>query len=394
MPALAAELIDLIISSLHSAALSRGQGAKNYLDKSQARQIAKCALVCRAWVPASRRILFYRVHVQTLTAHGFAKLFKKPERLTFLAYIRELEIKSSLSNHTWMRNVFPKIAKHLPFSVHTVALSGHTPYGMKPPFICAPLSGVTHFELVGTWKLKFADAVGCISGFPALEGLKIWLQEDWEDSAPPKPRLPPAETLRMLNVRVHDAEPLCEWMQESNAMISDLKVFFPHGSKKTSSESIARYIGSLASSLLSLALTFDTRINWNANMGPFPSVFLERNTRLQTLYVQSVPAHTTSLMKTAHLSTSLAITIVVPYPSNYRNEAQPPVTSDWAELDRMLELSARRLTLTRLVHTEADSHPVDGISEPIQQAFPLCVARGIVTESVEVDQRWYRIFKV
>ncbi|KAJ6498456.1 hypothetical protein C8R47DRAFT_1193909 [Mycena vitilis] len=392
MPALAAELVDLIISSLHSAALGRGQGAKNYLDKSEARQIAKCALVCRAWVPASRRILFYRVHVHTTIAHGFSKLFKKPERLTFLAYIRELEIKSGLSNHTWMRNVFPKIAIHLPSSVHVFALSGHTPYGMKPPFVCAPLGGVTHFELVGTWKLRFADTARCITGFSVLEELRIWLREDWEDRASPKPSLAPAETLRMLNVRVLDAEPLCEWMQESNVMISDLTVFFPYDSKKSSSQSIARYIGNLAWSLLSLALISDLRNIRDANLGHFPSDFLERNTRLRTLYVQSVPAHTTSIFKTAHLSASLeSVTIVVTYPKGHGNDAQPLVTSDWTELDSMFELSPYRLTLTHLSNSETDSHLMDGISEPLEQVFPLSVARGIVTEGVEVNQRWYWI---
>jgi uncharacterized protein (DUF1810 family) len=269
MPALAAELVDSIISFLHPIPLQRVHGIQNYLDKPAATHVAKCALVCRDWVPSSRRVLFYRVHVRQNTAYGFAKLFNRPQRLTFPSFIRELELRDGIAEHRWMKTVFPKIAKHLPSSIHTVLLTAR--YGSSPlqSLAIPSLRGITQFGLVGQWKLKLADTLECIASFPALEGLKLWLAHDWEDRTLPEPIPRPADTLMSLNFRILCPEPLFEWIQESSVIISELHLYFPFAMQRAPIESTSQYIRSLGPSLTSLALTFDI---WNTT-SPMAGMF-------------------------------------------------------------------------------------------------------------------------
>ncbi|KAJ6588049.1 hypothetical protein B0H19DRAFT_197695 [Mycena capillaripes] len=261
MPALqiAAELVDSIVSFLCSAPLKRGHDQNNYLDKSAATHVAKCALISRGWVPASRRVLFYRIHVKRFTAHGFAKLFKRPERLTFLPFIRELEFRDGTVTHNWMNTVFPKIAKHFPSSINILVLNANSPGSPGSPaeHVCRSFSGVTHFELVGDWKLKFSDTLQCIASFPALEGLKVRLTREWDDRTPPEPSIRPAETLRSLNFGGHGMELLFDWIQETGIIVPELAVKFPFAPSPTSIQSTVQYIRSLGPFLTSLAVTFD-----------------------------------------------------------------------------------------------------------------------------------------
>ncbi|KAJ7625998.1 hypothetical protein FB45DRAFT_1005236, partial [Roridomyces roridus] len=72
MSALAPELIDLILSHLHPLSTTPSK-SDNVLDKEAAHSVGKCALLCKAWLPRSRRILFYRLSVRKWAAHGLAK---------------------------------------------------------------------------------------------------------------------------------------------------------------------------------------------------------------------------------------------------------------------------------------------------------------------------------
>ncbi|KAJ6580059.1 hypothetical protein DFH09DRAFT_1275777 [Mycena vulgaris] len=90
MPPVPGELVDLIISSLLPTTLEPRNEDVNYLDGSLAVVVGKCALVCMDWVPSSRRALFYRIHIRQDSVYGLAKLFNRPQRLTFLRFIREL----------------------------------------------------------------------------------------------------------------------------------------------------------------------------------------------------------------------------------------------------------------------------------------------------------------
>ncbi|KAJ6566996.1 hypothetical protein B0H19DRAFT_1139098 [Mycena capillaripes] len=292
MSALAAELVDSIVPFLCPAPPKRGHDGNNYLDKSTATHVGKCALISRGWVPASRRVLFYRVHVSQFTAHGFAKLFKRPERLTFLPFIRELEFRDGLVTHNWMNTVFPQIAKHLPSSISILVLNAnHSGSPCSPAeHVCRSFSGVTQFELVGDWKLKFSDTLQCIASFPALEGLKVRLARDWDDRTPPEPSIRPAETLRSLNFGGHGMELLFDWIQESRIIVAELAVKFTFAPSLTSIQSTIQYIRSLGPSLTSLAVTFDDFWRPDSDLdAAFPADFLEANTRLRALYILAHP---------------------------------------------------------------------------------------------------------
>ncbi|KAJ6567005.1 hypothetical protein B0H19DRAFT_1139114 [Mycena capillaripes] len=392
MPILAAELLDLIISFLHSAPIERGHGANNYLTKFSARHIAKCALISRNWVPSSRRILFYRVHVKKNTAYGFAKLFRRPERLTFLTFIRELEFRDGIADSRWMTTVFPRFAKYLPPSIQTVILAGRPTYA-SDAVVFRSLSGVTHFELVGTWTLKISDTLKCVTSFPVLEGLKIWLSQDWDNSTLPAPIVRPPKTLRSLNFRVLSPELLFEWMHGSDAVISDLHVYIPFMTSQASAESVARYIRSLGSSLVTLALTFNPQ-SQNATFNTVFAVdFLKSNTQLRAFYFQAGPNQTLSILRSAQFSPSVeSITFVVQEKTPYWNPPRP--LPSWSELDWICEplRSVRRLEIAHLVFSEADAiryrAGLPEICAPMLVLFPLCVARGIVTQTVEVDKGW------
>ncbi|KAJ7237749.1 hypothetical protein B0H12DRAFT_104856 [Mycena haematopus] len=324
-------------------------------------RVAKCALVCRNWVPSSRRILFYKIHVTQDTAHGFAKLFYRHQRLTFLPFIREIEFRGSIVHHPWMKTVLPKIAKHLPTSIRSLILAGTWFYPSKPRLVSANLSGITRFELIGTWDLNLSDVLTCIASYPALEELKAWLPHRWFDTTMPDPLVRPAETLRSLDFKGCGAEPLWGWIQESRIVVSELRVYFPTlGPTPEFVPSIARYIESLGPSLTSLSLIFEVSDHKPVIDGPLS---LKRNTGLRGLNIEAGPAQTLALLTRASLSPPLESVRVAITSSSLTS----PI---WQEIDRMVVRipSVRRLELTHLRELA------------VSEIFPLCKARGVIEE--------------
>ncbi|KAJ7184660.1 hypothetical protein C8R46DRAFT_1186020 [Mycena filopes] len=371
MPHLAAELVDSIISFLHPHSLQHGLGTANFLDKSTAKAVAKCALVCRAWVSSSRRVLFYRMHVVKLTAHGLAKLFKKPQRLTFLPFVRELEFSGDIAEDRWMSTVFPRIAKHLLPTIHTLVLAKRWSGGQPPPsFLPLALSGVTHFELVGAWSLKLSDTIRVIIAFSTLQTLKVWLESDWVDVTLPEDTHPPPETLRALDLRGNAMGALFSWIQRkpgASLPVEMLDLHFPYYTHEDSIHSAVHYIHSLGQVLQSLALNLDFWTRVPANLELLPT-----NTRLRALSIHAPPPVTLALVKKISLPLqleTLTISVIKKYDGMHEM---------WKEVDRAVAPAPiRRL---RIVHHEGTNEA------QMLKAFPLCVAQGMVVTQIEEMQ--------
>ncbi|KAJ6539987.1 hypothetical protein DFH09DRAFT_1175802, partial [Mycena vulgaris] len=303
MPQVAAELVDLIVSFLHPTSLQSGNGDENFLDRSAATNVAKCGLVCREWVPSSRHVLFYRVHVWQGNARTFAKLFKKSHHLTFLPYIRELQFhRPWIVNNRWWTAVLLRIAKHLSWSVHSVLLSthsGHYPYMLPSP----RLPGITHLNIIAD-RSTLAEILRCVTSFPELETLRLWIAH-WSAMLMPNEPLRLAKTLHSLELTCNsDAEHILSWIQSTNVHVSTLSLHIPRYLASGEGRLCAtHYIKDCASSLTSLSLTFQDP---HAIAGSSDN-FLRSNTRLRELTIQAFPATALLLFTRIHLPPSLEI---------------------------------------------------------------------------------------
>ncbi|KAJ7131245.1 hypothetical protein C8R44DRAFT_731496 [Mycena epipterygia] len=390
MSPLAAELVDLIISFLHPIPLQCGNGDTNFLDKPTAATVGRCALVCRSWVPSSRRVLFYRLHIRQYVAHGFAKLFNRPQRLTFLPFIREIAFLEGLAENRWMLSVFPKIAKHLPASIRMIVLSVN--YTLSPTILpCPPLSTITHLEILHTQPIRLAEVIRCVASFPTLEAFKFW-GTDWTDIVLPNDTMRPTATLQSLDLRCNDMEPLLAWIRTGSSVISTLALYIQSHMNlnwKVSFRYAAQYIGALGPSLTSLSLAIDY-LDLPSDLATLLSDdFLRLNTRLRALSFRANQSQVIMLLKKIQLPSSLkSIAVNVPL---HRPAWHAPL-SHWEELDSMIApfSSIQRLNIiycgdyTLVEMNRLRSHP-DEIPTRLPQ-LPLCAARGIITEDVEIDR--------
>ncbi|KAJ7453349.1 hypothetical protein B0H11DRAFT_2201060 [Mycena galericulata] len=409
MPAIAAELVDLIISFLHPVPLKRGNSDDNYLSHDAAANVGKCALVCRAWVPSSRRVLFYRIHVKRHTAHGFATLFRRPQRLTFLPFIRELEFRSGIPLDRWMNSVLPRITKHLPPSVNTIGLNFEFCWAPNPfprnSFPRINLSTITNLEILAagasSLTLDLSSVVEFITSFPQLEGLRLWARR-WHSTELPDTvqALRPAETLCCLDLNGPDMGCFLGWLHGNRVAVSTLRLSDTWNEMSTASfKSAVDYIRSRGSSLTSLALTIDL---WRPRIDFRESAlddFLDQNTRLQTLSICAKPIQTVAMLKKAQLSSSLesimlALKVTVDFGGEIvflnRETLDAPLSlPPWSEIDLILSplpsLKKLEIALCEDGGT-ADAIPLrfDEISAGMLQLLPLCAARGIVTQVVVV----------
>ncbi|KAJ7720088.1 hypothetical protein DFH07DRAFT_309430 [Mycena maculata] len=393
------ELVDLIFSFLHTLPLKYGSGEANFLVKSVASTLGKCALVCKAWVPSSRRILFYRVHVGQNNTDAFGELLGRPQLLTFLPFIREIE----LADGDWTNTELPKILARLPPSIHTLMLILAPRMIMQSAPCCPSLSLVTRLEIVDRWGLALSDVVQCIASFPTLVTLKL-RSRGWSSTALPEPTLDPPKTWRGLHLRTPDPNAFLSWMQRASVDISTLRIYVPPPTLYPASfQSVVQYIERLGPLLKALDLILD---HWNPKneYGSLSSDFLRPNTRLQSLSIEALPAQVRSLLLSFYPIPSLeSITVAV---AEVDTEAlhilpwldTPPLRSSfpsWPELDRVLVpfISVRHLGITYF----GDYSPHDAalfrlrvgeISAHIREVLPLYAARGVVTQDVLAEKRF------
>ncbi|KAJ7436519.1 hypothetical protein B0H11DRAFT_2364650 [Mycena galericulata] len=401
MPAIAAELVDLIISFLHPVPLKRGNSEVNYLSHDAAAHVGKCALVCRAWVPSSRRVLFYRVHVRQSNAHGFAQLFRRPQRLTFLSFIRELEFRSGIPQNRWMNSVLPRITKHLPPSISTVVLNFN--HGWAPnPFPHINLSTITNLEILdtgGALALDLSAVVVFVASFPQLEGLRLrtrgWRSTELSDTVQ---ALRPAETLCCLDLTGPDIVSFLGWLRGNHAAVSTLRISDNWMEMSPASfKSAVDYVRSRGSSLTSLDLTVDFWRPRNDSRESALADFLNQNTRLQTLSISANPIQTVAILKKSQLSSSLesitlalAVTVTLWGKIVFLNRETlnaPLSLPPWSEIDLILSplppLKKLEIALCEDFRT-GDAVPLrfNEIAAGMLQLLPLCAARGIVTQVV------------
>ncbi|KAJ7221373.1 hypothetical protein GGX14DRAFT_429520 [Mycena pura] len=392
------ELVELIISFLHPGSLNPLNGDGNFLNKSSASTTAKCALVCRAWLPPSRRILFYRVHIGQSKAYGFARLFTRPDRLTFLPFIREVAFQHGIAEHTWMQSVFKrKLAKHFPPSVKTLVFKGFSSRKPTPEALhCTAFTGITRFELRGSWNLALSEAVKCIASFPVLEVLEVKLVLELDQTRLPAAADQPAATLRSATFVGRGAQPVVAWVQASGVPVTALRF------SVTDMVSIVQYTAQQGPLLSSLSLAFGPNLDERGHPLLLRD-FLKHNTRLKTLTIRASPAQIVSIISSAinrHALPELEVLRIIvqepitqndlaaqPFWRTYYDEA--PREPHYRELDRLLEPHAvlRRLIVTHLPlygPTELRARESE-LEASVMEAMPLCVARGVVEVDTEPE---------
>ncbi|KAJ7509467.1 hypothetical protein B0H11DRAFT_1959743 [Mycena galericulata] len=387
VPHIPPELVDSILSFLHLLPPKYGAGDANCLDDSRtvhlAATVGKCALVCRSWVPPSRRILFYRASIGQSNVDNFVELLSGPQLPSFLSSIRELE----LGNGDWMNT--PALLKVLESltSIHTVSVVVAPRMIIKSPYRCPSLSAVTRLEIANRWGLCLADTAEWIALFPVLEELKIRLR-GWFKKTLPYPALRPAETLHTLQIRTHAVEPFLSWIQASGVVISTLQIYLDTTS--TDFQSVVRYIQSLGTSLTVLDLILD---HWSRDGSTdlyesLSSHFLSSNTQLRELFIEGLPDQIISILTRIRPISSLErISIAGAYPTLDALSVPPA----WSELDRLLTpfISVTRLDITYLTDELAGLRlRIDDISAGIREMLPLCAARGMVTQVLVERNRW------
>ncbi|KAJ7662235.1 hypothetical protein DFH06DRAFT_1191871, partial [Mycena polygramma] len=360
--------------------LQCGNKENSFLDRAAAVAVGRCALVCRAWVPSSRRVLFYRVHITQGAAHRFATLFRKPERLTFVPFIRELVFTDSLFHHHWMKTVLPKIVQHLSCPIYLLGYENRMPWGsdQRLPDPSPKLRDITHLEIVEALQLNFSEVLNCIASFPALQALKLWVVNWDEIPHMESGAARPPDTLRTLDLNFTDLD----------AAISTLALFFPESDSNPQAQQEAGYalgyIATLGTSLTSLSLGFDDTWADDPDTDIFLGIaFLRANTQLRTLSLQFDGDGVMSMLRAMYAPPTLECLTVALYA--VLNSASLAEALD-SFLSHLPEV--KRLNLVHLIPSwlSPGGPDFDDSRPPI--LLPLCTQRGIVIVEAELESAY------
>ncbi|KAK7042154.1 hypothetical protein R3P38DRAFT_2888832 [Favolaschia claudopus] len=300
-----AELVDLILSFVHPTVLVLGAENQNFIDRATAVTLGRCGLVCRAWLPSSRRPLFFRVQIVLKNAHRFAQLLKKPHLSTFLPFMRELVFSEGLAEHHWMSTILPKLIPHFPDTIHVLEYRLRAIGNPKISLPCPRLGSITHLIIYNNNETTVADTVSCVSSFPALLHLKL-CGSGWRGTALPATAVVPPR-LQSLDLDFRRLDPFLTWIQAEKPPISDLKLTLP-GDRgifpREPLDSLPQFIQSLGSSLTSLTLKLGKR--WVSDVSKISNAsFLKSNPNLQTITFQSTYNELITFITGIHLPRAL-----------------------------------------------------------------------------------------
>ncbi|KAJ7616222.1 hypothetical protein DFH06DRAFT_1239430 [Mycena polygramma] len=390
------ELLDLVVSSFPLVP------APSYLPRTSSMQgvaatIGNCGLVCRDWLPSSRRVLFRRIRITPLNSSQLVKLVEEPELATFLDFVREMEFVDTGSNmvlgDNWFPTVFPQVMGIVPSPsiFRCLRLRTFRFYSLVLRQIdqCPPLRDITTLRLFLDNGPRLTDLATTIAFFPALEALHLSLHNDWADRTIPDAdcKLPP--TFHSLSLEWKYMAPFVAWMRNSRPSISNLKISFDSTvyREKESQLPAAEFISSLQGVLTSLTLRFcDTMPTqqgvWDA--------FLKRNTNIRELFFRGSRAQAALLLQRLHKPAALMLrrmVMIFALEVERRALVDTNIDPDWCGLDALLaplaiELLQMSFTPTQW-HLQPDPHQsrydVDRVQGEIPERLPRCFARGIIT---------------
>ncbi|KAJ7659240.1 hypothetical protein DFH06DRAFT_438356 [Mycena polygramma] len=123
------ELADLVIKNV---------------DAEDRHTLGICSLVSRTWLALGRPILFRCIWLQLAfgqsNARAFATLMRRRDRLTFLAFVQEIEL---AGRHPWMYTVLPRLVSYLP-AFTTLRLA--TPWQGDASTFSPAFRNITHLK--------------------------------------------------------------------------------------------------------------------------------------------------------------------------------------------------------------------------------------------------------
>ncbi|KAK6996000.1 hypothetical protein R3P38DRAFT_3073916 [Favolaschia claudopus] len=388
LPKLPAELVDLILSFLHPTVLVLGAENQNLIDRATAVTLGRCGLVCRAWLPSSRRPLFFRVQIVLNNAHRFAQLLKQPHLCTFLPFIRELVFGEGIAEHQyWMSTVLPRLIPHFSDTIHVLEYRMYAIGSPKLSLPCPRLGSITHLVIYNCHETTVADTVRCISGFPALLHLKL-CGSGWHGTALPATAVVPPR-LQSLDLDFRRLEPFLTWIQSEQPPISDLKLTLPGDRgifQREPLDSLPQFIQSLGSSLTSLTLKLGKR--WSSDVSKISNTsFLKSNPNLQTIIFQSTYKELITFITGIHLPGALAHLTLRVYADGGYGDATPWTARELIEVlnDRLDERHSTGMTvhIVRLMR-QSSTFPL----EPPVHVQGRYRWDGLVTESTIPDPHY------
>ncbi|KAF7297250.1 BHLH domain-containing protein [Mycena indigotica] len=296
------ELVELILSNF----TPHTRHDQVELNKSDTFALAKCALVCRAWVAPSRRILFRNVTIVERKAYTFERLFpsrrsRSSRDTTFYPFVRELHFRLAEGGKRWLESTFQRnISPHLQNTVRHLWLHGQgfvSPGHKKIKPCPTGFTQVTHLRISGVWGFSVVQMVEFIASFPMLEELTIGVSEYLRGAEGPMPSNQVPAMLRRASFKWVHSRPIFDWVRLGRPTgMEALRFHLPNEHDYTDfAASVFEYIAQQGSSLLSLGLMINDQTRWlydarglDTDSPPLSmlfSAFLRSNSRLQHLFM-------------------------------------------------------------------------------------------------------------
>lgn len=193
--------------------------------------LASCALVCRAWVPRSRRHLFRSLLVTSENAKQLLELAKSPYASIFnhIYYFHFFDTCEGVESYPW---------NHFVYRLHELKLSTARALHLSlfnwnnkfSPWIVLSFPRITNLELHNIHAMTFLDSVKFLSKFPQLRQLSLtkihFISLAWDPgvSANGDNRISPI--LTSLSIELEDVylQAMCYWVLLSPVNIGQLKV--------------------------------------------------------------------------------------------------------------------------------------------------------------------------